>query len=65
MQEAHGLSSAPLGRLEALKEKHSAIDHRIEEEQKFPSASDVLLRHLKRQKLHLKEAIEEEKRKVS
>lgn len=43
---------------QALEARHSAISHKIEEEQTRPGASEWYLKALKRQKLHLKEQIE-------
>ncbi len=43
---------------EALEARHSAISHKIELEQRSPGASDMYIRMLKQQKLHLKEMIE-------
>lgn len=40
-----------------LRKKHEALDHRIEEEQRRPSANELTLAALKRQKLQLKEEI--------
>lgn len=45
-------------RLEALKGKHSLLSSRIEDAQKSPSTTDYYLRHLKKQKLKVKEEIE-------
>jgi len=46
--------------LEALKEKHAKLEIKILHEQKRPSASDMLIRKLKSQKLKLKDKIEKE-----
>lgn len=51
-------SSVATSRLEALKARHTALEHRIEAEQGRPGASDWLLKSLKSQKLRLKEEIE-------
>jgi len=52
-------SHASAARLEALKSRHSALSNKIEIEQRRPGSSDWYLRALKRQKLFLKEEIEE------
>jgi len=41
--------------LEALKEKHAALDHEIYEEEQRPHPDDVRLAKLKKQKLRLKD----------
>lgn len=52
------VSAAVSSRLEALKTRHEALSHKIDEEQRRPGTSDWYLRALKQQKLHLKEEIE-------
>ena len=54
-QESLGTSS---NRLEALCARHAALSHNIDDMMKFRSTSDLDLRRLKREKLHLKEEIE-------
>lgn len=56
---ARGLQTASASRIESLRQKHAALSARIEEAQKRPSTSDTLLRQLKKQKLYLKEEIEQ------
>jgi hypothetical protein len=48
-----------------LSEKHRALDRRIEEEQARPTADDLKIADLKRQKLRLKDEIERLKHEVS
>ena len=45
--------------LQALKDKHKALDVRIEEEMSRPAPDEVLIRELKKQKLKIKEEIQE------
>lgn len=52
------VSSNVAARLDALKTRHEALSHKIDEEQRRPGTSDWYLRALKQQKLHLKEEIE-------
>jgi hypothetical protein len=44
--------------LEELSEKHRALDQKIEEELARPTADDLKIAELKRQKLRLKDEIE-------
>ena len=44
--------------LESLRNKHAALETRIEDEQRRPGADSVQLSSLKRKKLQLKEEIE-------
>jgi len=48
-----------------LSEKHRALDRRIEEEQARPTADDLKIADLKRQKLRLKDEIERLKYETS
>jgi hypothetical protein len=48
-----------------LSEKHRALDRRIEEEQARPTADDLKIADLKRQKLRLKDEIERLKHETS
>jgi hypothetical protein len=48
-----------------LSEKHRALDRKIEEEQARPTADDLKIADLKRQKLRLKDEIERLKHDVS
>ncbi len=48
-----------------LSEKHRALDRKIEEEQARPTADDLRIADLKRQKLRLKDEIERLKHKTS
>ncbi len=43
------------GRIEELTRRHAKLDEKIQDEQKRPAADDSTLRHLKRQKLRIKE----------
>ena len=45
--------------LQALKDKHKALDLRIEEEMSRPAPDEVLIHDLKKQKLKIKEEIQE------
>lgn len=47
----------PQERLHSLQRKRSVIAHQIEEEEKSPSMDPTLLRHLKKQKLELRDII--------
>jgi hypothetical protein len=53
-----GHVSSQVSRLNALQEKHAALSSRIEEAQHSLSTTDFYLRQLKKQKLVLKEEIE-------
>jgi hypothetical protein len=44
-------------RIEALKEKHAALDHAIEEESRRPLPNQDTIHDLKRQKLRIKDEI--------
>ena len=55
---ALGLTGSNLSRLNALQDKHHALEEEIEQEQKHPSVADFYLRKLKKKKLLLKEEIE-------
>jgi len=48
-----------------LSEKHRALDRKIEEEQARPTADDLRIADLKRQKLRLKDEIERLKYETS
>ena len=45
--------------LQALKEKHKALDVQIEEENARPAPNDAIIQELKKQKLKTKEEIQE------
>ncbi len=45
--------------LQALKEKHKALDVQIDEENARPAPNDTLIQELKKQKLKIKEEIQE------
>ena len=45
------------GRISELAAKHRHLDQRISAEQKRPSADDLVLKDLKRQKLRIKEQL--------
>jgi hypothetical protein len=51
--------------LEELSEKHRALDRKIEEEIARPTADDLRIADLKRQKLRLKDEIERLKHEMS
>lgn len=55
----HGLLASQVSRLESLKSRHAALSHRIEQEQQHFSLSDQDIKHLKKQRLYMKEQIEE------
>ena len=44
--------------LDSLRTKHAALETKIQDEQRRPSADNIQLTSLKRQKLQLKEEIE-------
>jgi hypothetical protein len=44
--------------LSELRKKHETLSKIIEDEQRHPSADDLSIKQMKRQKLHLKEEIE-------
>lgn len=50
-----GLLMLPQKRLESLQNKSALIARRVEEEERSPSPDPTILRHLKKQKLELKE----------
>ena len=54
-----GLSAAHISHLNALKEKHKSLEMQIETEQLRPSVTDIYLKRLKKQKLMLKDEIEQ------
>lgn len=51
-------------RIQALREKHQTLSQKVDDVYKHPSASDFYLNQLKKQKLILKEKIEEAERKA-
>lgn len=51
--------------LEELSERHRALDRKIEEEMARPTADDLKIAELKRQKLRLKDEIERLKHELS
>ena len=55
----HGLLASQASRLEALKSRHAALSHRIEQEQQRAASDDIGVTRLKRQKLYLKDMIQE------
>ncbi len=55
---SRGIASSQASRLKALQDKHAALSMRIEQEQNRPSAMDFYLRQLKKQKLQLKDELE-------
>ncbi len=48
---------SPKDRIEALKEKHAALERAIDEENRHPLPNDDILSDLKRQKLRIKDQI--------
>lgn len=44
--------------LDQLRQKHEALKVKIKEEERHPGANDLEIRAMKREKLHLKEAIQ-------
>ena len=48
----------PAMRLLRLQSRHRALDHKIAELHGFPYQNQILLQRLKKEKLHLKDAIE-------
>ena len=46
-------------RLDSLKNKHETLDHEIESEEKRPLPNDIHIHNLKKQKLLLKDKIED------
>lgn len=60
MPTSNGASASHHNHLEALRARHAALEEQIHEEQKFPAANMAILRDLKRQKLRLKEEIEQQ-----
>ena len=55
----HGLLASQVSRLEALKSRHAALSHHIEKEQQHTSADDHSIVQMKKEKLYLKDEIEE------
>lgn len=55
---AHGIAESNPSRIQALKNKYSIINSRIEEAQKSPSMADFYLMQLKKQRLMIKEELE-------
>ena len=53
-----GTDSLPLTRLESLRSKHALYKTQIKEAQKSPATADFYLTQLKKQKLQIKEEIE-------
>lgn len=45
------------GRISELSSKHEELDSKITEEQKRPAADTITLKHLKREKLRIKEQL--------
>ena len=58
MQET-GLSEVSTSRVEALRQKHLAMKEKIQDARKSPSTSDDYMSNLKKQKLLIKEELEE------
>jgi hypothetical protein len=54
-----GTSIAFYSRLQTLKRKHATLQVEIENEQSRPASADFYLKQLKRQKLFLKDQIED------
>lgn len=55
----HGLLASQASRLEALKSRHSALSHRIEQVMQHPSSDDEEVKELKVKKLHIKDEMQE------
>lgn len=55
----HGLLASQASRLEALKSRHAALSHRIEQVMLHPSSEDKEVKELKLKKLHIKDEIQE------
>jgi hypothetical protein len=64
MTNSRGFSETQ-GHLEALTARHAALSQRIETEQSSPSASQLMLKKLKAQKLKLKDEIEGRRKTIS
>jgi hypothetical protein len=58
MMQTRGMADSNQGHLDALRAKHAALSEKIDDEMRSPSASHVLIRQLKAQKLRLKDQIE-------
>ncbi len=56
---ARGLASSQVSRIKALQEKHSVLSRNIEEAQNSPATTDFYLKQLKKQRLYLKDAMQE------
>jgi hypothetical protein len=57
--EAANEAITPAMRLLQLQTRHRALDSRINEMYQFPYKNQILLQRLKKEKLHLKDAIEQ------
>lgn len=55
-------SSSNVSRMKALQTKHAILSSQIEDGQSNPSTPDFLLRQLKKERLYLKDRLEEIKR---
>jgi hypothetical protein len=53
-----GTATTYISRVQALRNKHALLSAQIEEAQRSPSATDIYLQQLKKQRLVLKEEIE-------
>ncbi len=60
----HTLSGVSNSRVEALRQKHLAIESQISEALKSPSVTDFHIRSLKKEKLKLKEELESMRSRV-
>ncbi|MCC7305697.1 MAG: DUF465 domain-containing protein [Alphaproteobacteria bacterium] len=59
-----GLATAQ-SRVQALQQKHAILSSRIHEAHNHPSSTDFYLRQLKKERLLIKEALEEMRRKTA
>ena len=59
------MSAMNVSYLEALKSKHAALSDEVEQNQKYRASCQFYLRQLKKQKLKLKEEIENIKKRTA
>ena len=57
--QSHAQSSVSMQRMEALKRRHAVLDRLVKEAQMHPSVTDAEIVDMKRQKLKLKEEMED------
>ena len=58
MHQAQRSATAQTERLEALRQKHTALDRKVKEVQRRPSVSDFEIHVLKAEKLKIKDEME-------